>query len=556
MSTVDVENEDVVAVSTNSNMMMIAGLVGTVALVGGLLWRKKNKKESSKTSSPEISNFSSVAVSDAAYLGMNLTPESTHMDVLHYICTTPENIEAALKHYEKAESLKEERQEFLKKQEEEKQKEASKAADAFAMDDDDGGWADEGEGEGDDEQVKTVIAAAKKAEEEKKKLMKQVKEASGLVSTAERILIEGLDDGCLGQKWVEGELGKRGEWPPHLDDKIASIKFSLADKNGKVTAVPPLNHPAIRRNLCMTAGRLNSTLLNVHPELVEAGSKGKIDATYFKATMEFRQRTGLLLEAALRVAMSVRSYKLASTVIETVSMFKVGTKSHNDPKTIEWFRQNMSAQYGGEKGIPGLFIGERNIETPDENEIATDDFCTLMMEITRTHAENFTKRKIIQCQKQGIPPQVALNSYMEGWWIMIRAKRVSALDGSDDSEEADGLLRKNMESIQANELFKTLDTSIKQRFEAENYDKRLILAWPFIISNVAQQSGKVKVRFIAPSVPGKYKFYVSIKSQEFLGCDQELEFDVDVVDKATVVRKEKEAKEGEEAKDDEPKKEK
>uniref|UniRef100_A0A7S2RG29 SEC63 domain-containing protein n=1 Tax=Eucampia antarctica TaxID=49252 RepID=A0A7S2RG29_9STRA len=272
---------------------------------------------------------------------------------------------------------------------------------------------------------------------------------------------------------------------------------------------------------------------------VSAGSKGDIDPTYFKATMEYRQRTGLLLEAALRVAMSVRSYRLAKTIIETVSMFKVGCPNHDNEKTVLWFRHNMAKQYGGINGLPKLLVGEKKIENPDEKEIATEDICSLTLDINRTHAENFTKQKLALCMKQGIPPEVALNSYREGWWIMIRCERLSGIDGVDDNEKAESLIQESNEKIQANELFKNLDASVKKRFEDESYHNRLLLAWPFVISNVAQKAGKVKVRFIAPQVPGKYKFFISIKSQEFLGTDQEFVIEQDVLDKANVERKEK-----------------
>ena len=82
-------------------------------------------------------------------------------------------------------------------------------------------------------------------------------------------------------------------------------------------------------------------LFDVSFAIVAAGAKGLIDHTYFKSTMEFRARTGLLLEAALRVAMSAKSYRLAKTIVETVSMFKVGAMSHDEKKTLDWFNSTM-----------------------------------------------------------------------------------------------------------------------------------------------------------------------------------------------------------------------
>jgi len=266
MSPIDEENDGVAGAASSRNMLIIAAVAGVVVLVAAFLFLKKNKKNNNVSSSESTKGMdNTVATSDAAYLAMNLTPESTHLDILYYIATTPENVEQSLKAYRKAGTIKEERRQFLKEKEE-TAKEA-KNVDAFSMSDDDGKWADEGEGEGDDATVQEALAAAKKAEEEKEKLRKQVAEASGRVSVAEKIKIEGLDEGTIGQKWVEGALGKVGQWPPNLDDKFASMKFPLEDEQGNITAVAPLNHPGIRRNLCMTAGRLNSTHLNVHPEL-------------------------------------------------------------------------------------------------------------------------------------------------------------------------------------------------------------------------------------------------------------------------------------------------
>lgn len=536
--------------------MSVAIIVGiaVIALLGLLFVFKKKDAGSKKTSPVQRIADTSIAASDAAYLAMNLTPESSHLDILFYIATTPENIDYATQSYEKAQALKQERIELLKKEEEGKEKKL----DAFAsMGDDDDGWADEGEGEGDD--AADALAAAKKAEAEKERMRKQLAEATGKVSVAEKIKIEGVDEGVLGQNWVEATLGTCQQWPPALNDKIASQKFPIKDDKGNVTkVVPPLEHPGIRRNLCMTAGRLNSTFLNTHKDLVTAGSKGNIDATYFKSGMEYRQRTGLLLEAALRVAMSARSYRLAKTIIETVAMFKVGTLDHDSEKSKKYFHQLMMTQYGGVAGIPKLEIGEKTIDTPNENEIVTEDKCCLTIEIDRPHAESFTRQKLAACMKQGIPPEVGLSTYREAWWIIVRSKRLSGIDGSTDDNDTQikELLNESNQVIEDNQLFKELDDSVAMRFKTESLDDRLTLAWPFMIANVSQKSGKVKLRFQAPKVPGKYRFLVSIKSQEFIDADHEFAIDADVFDKNAVKRAPKEEKEEEKKsiKEDEPKK--
>jgi hypothetical protein len=256
--------------------------------------------------------------------------------------------------------------------------------------------------------------------------------------------------------------------------------------------------------------------------IVEAGKEGLIDPTYFKAAAQFRQRTGFLLEAALRIAIATRSYRLTKTIVEAVSMFKIGTMTCDDANTLEWFKTAMKRQYGGEEGIPALDITEKNIETEGEKEISAGDICTLEMKVERKHAEQFTKQKLAMCQKQGIPPKIALQSYREGWWILVRAKRMDGvtvvLEEPEDDEDDD--------EVNFNKL---LTEEATERFAKEQNEDRLVTAWPFIVSNIAQKSGKIKLNFKAPSAPGKYRFYIAIKSQEFLGTDQEVTIDRSVL---------------------------
>jgi hypothetical protein len=278
--------------------------------------------------------------------------------------------------------------------------------------------------------------------------------------------------------------------------------------------------------------------------IVAAGGKGLIDPTYFKSTMEFRARTGLLLEAALRVAMSARSYRLAKTIVETVSMFKVGTMSHDDKKTVDWFKSTMKKQYGDD-GIPGLEIVSKDIETPDEEEIATGDTCALMMEIKRPHADAFTQQKIEICKKQGIPPELGMQTYREGWWVLLRAKKVGGGGGGADASN-EGIDSKNS-------IAQLLDGAARKRFAQERDENRLSHSWPFIVTNCAQKQGNVKIQFKAPSAPGKYQFYVSVKSQEFLGADHDFVIVKEVVDGKEIARKQEE-EDDDDAEEDEPKK--
>merc|ERR1712176_815369 len=75
-----------------------------------------------------------------------------------------------------------------------------------------------------------------------------------------------------------------------------------------------------------------------------------------------------------------------------------------------------------------------------------------------------------------------------------------------------------------------------EKFNKTKFSDRLLTAWPMIVANVAQKSGKVKIQFKAPSVPGRYKFNVAVKSQDFLGADQEFSIEAEIVDKSTLSR--------------------
>mmetsp|Transcript_25343 Transcript_25343/g.35715 ORF Transcript_25343/g.35715 Transcript_25343/m.35715 type:complete len:504 (-) Transcript_25343:47-1558(-) len=461
---------------------------------------------------------------NAAYMVSKLHPDSTHLDVLLVIATTPDSILHSQEAVDKAEKLRQEKLQKLKEEPETKKK----TTDTFDLDD--GGWD---EGDDADEEAKAAAQKEKEAEAEKAKALAEV---AKMKASAADILMEGIDDGVLGQKWVESALQEKGFWPPPKMGVLEGMKFV----NAQGKKVEAMEHPAIRRNLCMTMGRLNAQMLNVHPELLEAGAKQLIDQTYFRSTMEYRQRATVLLDVALRVAVTSKSYRLAKTIIEAVGMFKIGTSSPSDEKTLAWFHDAMKKQYAGEAGVPKLEVKNYKVFTPDQEEIATDDECVVELEMERLHAENFTKQKIAVCQKQGIPPQVALQTYREGWWMLVRAKR---LDG-DDAESSI--------TLDANSpLSKLFEEDTMEKYQNEKGDNRLLSAWPMLVKNVAQKTGKVKVQFQAPSVPGKYRFSVAIKSQEFLGADQEFSVEADVVDKATVKREK-----AVETSDDETKKDK
>lgn len=263
---------------------------------------------------------------------------------------------------------------------------------------------------------------------------------------------------------------------------------------------------------------------------MNASKTNQVDSTYFKSAVEFRQRASLILEGSLHLAASVKSYPLAKTLIETQVMFKVGVLSISHPQTIEWFRSTMASTYGGPEGIPALEFRSKTIRTPDENEIATEDLCALELDIERKHADNFTRQKIELCAKQGIPPQIALSAYREIWWILIRAKN---MDPTVPAEKLD--VKPNQDGVGIT----FFDKKNLKQYENEAEENRLVHMFPFVVPNVAQKAGKLTVRFMAPKKAGRYKFFVDVKSGEFLGCDHDFTLVADVVDRNTVQRVEK-----------------
>merc|ERR1719343_1002530 len=473
-----------------------------------MFFQKKEKKRGSDADVDEALATNTVGLADVTYIASKLSPDSDPLDVLLAVASTPESITWSVRQLASREKVIAKRLEADKEEEAKKKAAAKKSADdkMFDLGDD---WADDDD---EDEETKKKSELANKAMEEKQKLEGEVAKATGKV----KMPIEGMDDGVIGQEWVEKTLGKVGVWPPK---ELRFLKDMTFDYKGK--KVSALEHPGMRRNLCLLVGRLNSVALNSHPELLEAASKQLVDPTYFKSAADFRQRCAMLLEASLRTAVSLRSYALTKTIVEAVSIFKIGCKGCT-PKDVEWFDSIMQKQYGV---LPRLKIANTTIESAKHPETATDDVLLISLDLTRLHAENFTRQKVAMCQKQGIPPQVALQQYREGWWYFVTGKR---LDGETPASCAE---IKKEGSI----LEKINDEDI-EKFNKSKFEDRLLTAWPMIVANVAQKSGKVKIQFKAPSVAGKYKFSVAVKSQDFLGADQVFSVEADIIDKATLSR--------------------
>lgn len=551
-------------VASSSSLPLIGGLAILIILILlSIRYIQKSPKVSKLTNSSndkkkKVDNKVTLdPKADAAYLVNCLRPTSTPLEILYAIATTPDTVAVTSKHVALANELREKKLAHLA----EKKSEASHKS----MDDlfDDDGWAEEDEDD-------PAAAAAKKAKEEKEKEEKRLAKATGKdVTDVTKVKLEGVDDGVLGQEWVVSNLTKLGVWPPpgFTSTDLNNKKFT--DENGK--KVSPLNHPGVKRALIMTMGRLNAKKLNTHPELMAAGPKGLIDPTYFQATMEYRQRVGQVLEGTLRMACTLRSYRLASSILDAIVMFKIGLMDVNSTEQRDWFNGLMVKQYG-QGGTPKLIIDDKFLGVPtpepekkdnksaadkkeeEKNKIAqqimqtkqvttTDEKMALEMTITRQHAESFTKEKLAAAQKQGIPPQIAMQAYREAWFILVRARKVDDTDGVTPVTTWDGALgdanhpaSNHMKFLKEknDSLYKILDSTTIQSFTTEfastetNCENRIVIGWPFVISNVAQKTGKVKIHLPPPVEAGKYEFCVTIKSQEFLGVEEEFKLVVDV----------------------------
>mmetsp|Transcript_10938 Transcript_10938/g.16469 ORF Transcript_10938/g.16469 Transcript_10938/m.16469 type:complete len:567 (-) Transcript_10938:32-1732(-) len=520
------------------------------------------KKANSSTNKPLNRKVTLNPEADAKYILNTLTPKSTPLEILYAIATSPDNITVATKSLElRADVVQRKLAHLVEQAKKAEDAQANATLDELLNDDDDDAWANDDE---DDE----AAQLAKAAKEEKKKQAAALAKATGKdAQDVTKVMLEGVDDNVLGMQWVKKNLTALGVWPPP----------KYATKNNINMDAPT------ERNLIMTMGRLNARALNSHPDLLQAGPTGKIDPTYFQSTMEYRQRVGQQLDNVLRFACTLRSFQLACAVLDAIVMFKIGCMDAHSEVELKWFQNFMEEKYGKE-GTPKLILEDTYLGVPTEepskdkeenkteaekkeeekNKLVqliaqsrqvttTDDKMSLEMQITRQHAEAFTKEKLALCQRQGIPPQIGMQAYRESWFIIVRAYKLNE-DGSRMSNwdgAMGGSNPNHFEVLKGNKhaIFDMLTEDTIASFEKEFVgsdvsDRKVIVGWPFVISNVAQKSGKVKIHLPPPDVPGKYEFSVTIKSQEFL-CGVE-EFKL-VVDIAQGVKKKKD--EGEEDKE-------
>ena len=510
---------------------LLAMAVGLALLLFRL--SKSTDKSSSSTSTSkttkEIDNKVHLdPAGEARYLANKLRPNSSPLDIIYAAACSPDMLAITQKHLDLREDVVSKKLNAMKKEDKNSMEDLLADEDGWAEDEDD-----------------AATAAAKKAAEQKEKEADQLAAATGKEDVT-KLKLEGIDDGVLGAEWVKAQCTKLKCWPP-------------PQYQGEIT------DPAIERNLLMTMGRLHAKQLNTHPELLKAGPSGNIDRTYFNSTLEFRGRIGQLLEAALKMACTLKCYRLANSVLDAIVMFKIGLMDAGDEKELTWFKDMMLKQYG-EGGTPKLLFSEKYLGVPvekpadgedkeEKNKIVqmieqtkpvttTDEKMALEIHVTRQHAESFTKEKLAMCQRQGIPPQIAMQTYNEKWFIMVRARKIDGRISSTDTNYGDD----HLEVMKSNEhkLYEMLDdqtrAAFKKEFEPEHRaDRRLVLAWPFEVKNVAQKSGRVMMNLLPPAEEGKYEFTVIFKSMDFLDVDETFTLELDV--KKGIPKKEEEVTE-------------
>jgi hypothetical protein len=543
------------------------------------------------SSSSLLDSSNSVSVADLQHLVRLLRPNSTYWDVLLAIVSAPENVAWSVQNVHRVERTRLQRRQQIQTAAAaaaaaaQKEKESSSSSSRGAVDDaivsfedlvNQGGWADDDDDDDDETadspvhnnngssilllSTKQRALKAAQLEQEKRDRYEAMKQ-----TTREAIVYcEGLDEGVLGQTWVEGTLEQAGVWPPN---NVQLLSRGLAHNDGTTIASWD-QHAGVRRMLCMTVGRLHSMMLNSHSDLLTAQSCGdKIDGTYFGASMEFRNRVSMYLEATLRIALSVRSARLLQTVIETVTMFKLGVKCGADvaipaaispvtgmpltdkERSIPWFNTLMTRQYGI---LPRLRILEKTLQPaaakdsssdsveptptsttttslpPPSPTLAASQAAEIVLKVERIHAKQFVAVKTQQFQKQQIPPEVGLSTYREGWWFLLRVQQISV---ADTTNEDSGMAQQPAPIS----LPWPTDPTDLIPFETEDSAHRLLTAWPMVIHNIAQEKGLIKIQFTTPPQAGLYRYHVGIASQDFFGADQEIALDVQVVEPAGTV---------------------
>ena len=333
-----------------------------------------------------------------------------------------------------------------------------------------GGWAEDDE-EDDDDQDR--VAKAKAADVAEQQRMERLKQATGQTASP----MEALDEGVLGQTWVEQRLQEHGVWPPDTKG-VLGVDDTVWEDAG------------MRKLLCIATGRWNSQFLNQHPELLQAGAAKRLDQTYFSAAAELRMRVNMFLEAAMRVAVQLQCFPLSKTIAETMRKFKIGIREET-ADTQQWFDTIMMKTYGVK---PKLEILSHSVTTNDEGKP------TLELECERLHAKHFLEQKLEQCKQQNIPPQLGLQTFREPWWLFLQGPT---------PEPATDL--GPLQDLTASDL---------QPFRPPT----LVKGFPVVVTTVAQ--AKLKLTLLVANAKEGDEYTLHIISSEFLGSDHELSFTV------------------------------
>jgi len=542
-------------------LIVVVVLVLILLSFAFLIWREyqasnakklQHKKVPKKSSSDADTKPSAPpsAEDNMKYFMKYIHPKMTSLQLLFLVATHPVNLRLTR---EQLDILEEKTKERLEEEEEKKKKNASTMDMMDLLNDQEWDTGDGGEdGDGGDG---GNGGNGGESEAERKQRLADMEKKARTEHVSGKIPIEGVDKGVLGQEWVERQLTLMKVWPPKLKDMImegVGMEYDEGDNN-------PFDDPALRRNLCMTIGRLNSHVLNAHPDLISASKKGLVDQMYFKGNMEYRSKVHAFLELLLRISIALRNFELTKTIVQTMAIFKIGVASTTDEKSKQYYTDALTKQYGKLSGIPPTIeiTNERieRVETKTEEEkpelvpeqpkpkktsvreITGGEPCAIVLPLERKHAAAFTAKKLEICKKQGLPVELAMKSYRESWWILVRCKILSESTIEDP----------NIPNTPLSKIMKEQEGNNWEVFNSSPFHERLITAWPFVVNNVAQKSGEVKVQFKAPTArPGKYEISISIMSQEFMDADVDVSLKVTVLEPETKAPEEDNKKEEEE----------
>jgi hypothetical protein len=508
-----------------------------------------------------------IAPADFEYLVQYVRPNCTVHELLALVCSTPSLVAWSEASLRKIAVARQERQLEL---------DAAAAAAAaskqqsfaeLVTDGDTDGWGNDDDDEDDElaarqhwtdtqkeaQQALREAAAARKLAQHQEELQAQEQARVQQIATGKnKDPLEGLGDQViLGQEWVMQKLTSLQVWPPPL--MVAALQqWGHDDMSTTPDDDASSSAAGLRRNLCMLTARLYSQALNTDAELLAASAEKRVDPTYFRASMEFRQKCLEGLENLLRLAIMLRSHSLTVTLVQSMAWFKIGVVQ--SATTLANFEQVMKQTYGVVPSITakGVAIQPRGTSAAAANKeptpaaaeetIITNDTASapivaatytcpsgelqveLSMVLERVHAEQFLKTKLAQLQKQGIPPQIGLATYREIWWLLSSCDLIRPDGTTEPSPRSlpDPVLHEISQAVV--DQIRVEYASTWQSFAAGS---KLVVAWPMTVANIAQKSAKIALGFSCPESPGHYRYTWTLHSSDFLQ-EQPLTFCVDI----------------------------